>query len=77
MAGVSRVRRAQAPAASRAQAGLESFVLEQLDTSPSLCAHPFGIASLTSATTSLTLHLDPYMGQERYSSLTMRARGAS
>ncbi|MER5201179.1 hypothetical protein ACWD3J_47440 [Streptomyces sp. NPDC002755] len=56
-----------APAASPAQARLESRVLEQLGTSPSLCAHPFGIASLTSASTSLTLHLDPFMGQERYS----------
>ncbi|MER6557492.1 hypothetical protein ABT300_06950 [Streptomyces sp. NPDC001027] len=56
-----------APAASPAQARLESRVLEQLGTSPSLCAHPFGIASLTSAATSLTLHLDPYMSEERYS----------
>ncbi|MFF6983816.1 hypothetical protein ACFZAV_40565 [Streptomyces sp. NPDC008343] len=56
-----------APAALPAQARLESRVLEQLGTSPSLCAHPFGIASLTSASTSLTLHLDAYMGQERYS----------
>ncbi|MGA5442439.1 hypothetical protein ACPCKW_23380 [Streptomyces griseoincarnatus] len=47
-----------APAASPAQARLESRVLEQLGTSPSLCAHPFGIASLTSAGTSLTLYLD-------------------
>ncbi|WP_258018067.1 hypothetical protein [Streptomyces noursei] len=56
-----------APAASPAQTRLESLVLEQLGTSPSLCAHPFGIASLTSASTSLTLHIDAYMGLERYS----------
>ncbi|MEU0633255.1 hypothetical protein [Streptomyces sp. NPDC005989] len=56
-----------APAASPAQARLESLVLKQLGTSPSLCAHPFGIASLTSTSASLTLHLDAYMGQERYS----------
>lgn len=56
-----------APAASPAQARLESLVLEQLGTSPDLCAHPFGISSLSSAVTSLTLHLDAYMGQRRYS----------
>ncbi|MFE1876422.1 hypothetical protein ACFW9N_37110 [Streptomyces sp. NPDC059496] len=57
-----------APAASPAQALLESRLLEQLGTSPDLCAHPFGIAALSSGTrTSLTLHLDAYIGQERYS----------
>ncbi|MEU2181037.1 hypothetical protein [Streptomyces thermolilacinus] len=56
-----------APAASLAQALLESYVLEQLGRSPDLCAHPFGIASVTSARTSLTLHLDAYMGQRQYS----------
>ncbi|RPK56100.1 hypothetical protein [Streptomyces sp. ADI95-17] len=56
-----------APAASPAQARLESLVLEQLGTSPDLCAHPFGITSLSSAATSLTLHLDAYMGHKRYS----------
>ncbi|MFF5338512.1 hypothetical protein [Streptomyces sp. NPDC013181] len=56
-----------APAASPTQARLESLVLEQLGTSPDLCAHPFGIASLSSTVTSLTLHLDAYIGHERYS----------
>ncbi len=56
-----------APAASPAQARLESLVLEQLGTSPDLCAHPFGITSLSSAAASLTLHLDAYMGHKRYS----------
>ncbi|MFJ9967231.1 hypothetical protein [Streptomyces avermitilis] len=56
-----------APPASPAQMRLESYVLEELGTSPDLCAHPFGIASLTGSSTSLTLHLDPYMGQARYS----------
>ncbi|MGD3112784.1 hypothetical protein [Streptomyces sp. YGL11-2] len=56
-----------APAASPRQALLESRLLEQLGTSPDLCAHPFGIASLTSSSTSLTLHLDAYIGQERHS----------
>ncbi|MER5974603.1 hypothetical protein ABT112_33705 [Streptomyces sp. NPDC002055] len=56
-----------APTASPAQTRLESRVLAQLGTSPSLCAHPFGIASLTSSGTSLTLHLDAYLDQERYS----------
>jgi hypothetical protein len=32
-----------------------------------LCAHPFGISSLNSGGTSLTLHLDAYMGHKRYS----------
>ncbi|MEU1091467.1 hypothetical protein ACFYPN_31955 [Streptomyces sp. NPDC005576] len=52
-------------AASPAQARLESRVLEQLGTTPGLCAHPFGIASLSATVTSLTLHLDAYMGHER------------
>ncbi|MFJ3880785.1 hypothetical protein ACIPW5_25425 [Streptomyces sp. NPDC090077] len=56
-----------APSASPSQALLEGYVLEQLGTAPDLCAHPFGIASVISAPTSLTLHLDPYMGQQRYS----------
>ncbi|MFG2885675.1 hypothetical protein ACGFYV_25855 [Streptomyces sp. NPDC048297] len=56
-----------APAASPAQARLESLALEQLGTSPDLCAHPFGIASLSSTATSLTLHLDAYLGHKRYS----------
>ncbi|MEJ8632301.1 hypothetical protein [Streptomyces sp. MS2.AVA.5] len=56
-----------APDASPAQARLESLVLEQLGTPPDLCAHPFGITSLSSATTSLILHLDAYMGHKRYS----------
>ncbi|MFH8993360.1 hypothetical protein [Streptomyces sp. NPDC017940] len=50
-----------------AQARLESLVLEQLGTAPDLCAHPFGITSLHSAATSLTLHLDAYMGHRRHS----------
>ncbi|MEW1722870.1 hypothetical protein [Streptomyces sp. NPDC093109] len=54
-------------AASPAQMQLEGLVLEQLGTSPGLCAHPFGIASLTSTSTSLTLNLDAYVGQDRYS----------
>ncbi|MFG2716209.1 hypothetical protein ACGFX2_37615 [Streptomyces goshikiensis] len=57
-----------APAASPTQALLESRVLEQLGTPPDLCAHPFGIAALSSLTrTSLTLHLDAYLGRERHS----------
>ncbi|MEV0282145.1 hypothetical protein AB0I22_38040 [Streptomyces sp. NPDC050610] len=56
-----------APAASPAQARLESLVLEQLGTSPDLCAHPFGITSLSSADTSLALYLDAYMGRKRCS----------
>ncbi|MEU4969118.1 hypothetical protein [Streptomyces smyrnaeus] len=56
-----------APPARPAQALLESRVLEQLGTSPGLCAHPFGIASLSSTGTSLTLHLDAYMGEEKHS----------
>ncbi|MFE5549222.1 hypothetical protein ACFQ71_36120 [Streptomyces sp. NPDC056534] len=55
------------PAASPAQARLESLVLERLGTPPDLCAHPFGITSLSSTATSLTLHLDAYMGLGRYS----------
>lgn len=55
-------------AASPAQAVLESRILEQLGTSPDLCAHPFGIAALSNGTrSSLTVHLDAYLGQERYS----------
>lgn len=57
-----------AAAASPAQAVLESRILEQLGTSPDLCAHPFGIAALSNGTpSSLTVHLDAYLGQERYS----------
>ncbi|MFD7495879.1 hypothetical protein ACFV8T_26330 [Streptomyces sp. NPDC059832] len=54
-----------APAALLAQMRLDSRVLEQLGTTPDLCAHPFGIASLTGSGTSLTLHLDACMGQEQ------------
>jgi hypothetical protein len=56
-----------APAASPALARLESLVLEQLGTRSNLCAHPFGIASLSGTSTSLTLHLDAYIGRKRYS----------
>ncbi|MEU9712647.1 hypothetical protein AB0E21_29170 [Streptomyces sp. NPDC047967] len=56
-----------APRASPEQARLESFVLKQLGTLPDLCAHPFGISSLSSSSTSLTLHLDAYVGLRQYS----------
>ena len=56
-----------APAASPSQASFEGRVLEQLGMTPDLCAHPFGIASVVSSPTSLTLYLDPYLGKARYS----------